>query len=161
MNVIVSDTSPLRALAQLDLLDVPSRLFDSLIIPSAVASELSVAVPGLPNVDPLTVPGARVQTPADIEPLPSLRARLGDGEAEAIALALQLNATAILIDEAPGRRIAVQFGLDPLGTLGLLGRAKRAGLVGAVAPLIDRLEREIDFRVAEAVRQAALRLAGE
>jgi predicted nucleic acid-binding protein len=101
LKAIVSDTSPLRALAKLDLLHLPSLLFDVLIIPSAVASELSVVVPGLPNVDPQTIPTARVQTPAEMEPLPALRARLGSGETEAIALALQLNATAILVDGAP------------------------------------------------------------
>jgi len=40
MLVVVSDTSPIRALAHLGLLDLLQRLFDRIAIPPAVASEL-------------------------------------------------------------------------------------------------------------------------
>ena len=38
-----------------------------------------------------------------------------------------------------GRRIAKVVGLEVIGVLGLLGKAKRRGLIPAIAPCIDRL----------------------
>ena len=46
--------------------------------------------------------------------------RLDPGETQAIALAKELRATATLIDERNGRRVAKQFGLDTFGTLAVL-----------------------------------------
>ena len=45
------------------------------------------------------------------------------------------------------------------GTLGVLLRAKQAGLVPAVAPLLDRLA-ALRFRLGRPTREEVLRLAG-
>ncbi len=46
------------------------------------------------------------------------------------------------------------------GTLGLLLDAKKIGLIPAVMPLLDQLDR-LRFRVSITTRTAVLRLAGE
>jgi predicted nucleic acid-binding protein len=45
---------------------------------------------------------------------------LGPGESEAISLALELGVRSILIDERKGFRVAVQRGLQPIGSLAVL-----------------------------------------
>lgn len=66
----------------------------------------------------------------------------------------------VILDDALARRQAEAMGLRLTGTLGVLLDAKRAGLIAAVAPLADELQR-LGFRLSGATRQAVLGLAGE
>ena len=84
--------------------------------------------------------------PVPVQPLISqLLQDLDQGEAEAIVLALDIKADYVLMDETLGRQIAVTYHLQPLGLLGVLVLAKHKGLIGAVAPLMDRLQLEANF----------------
>ena len=89
------------------------------------------------------------------------RLRLDAGEAEALALAEELHADLVLVDELAGREVARQCGFTVLGTLGILLRAKQQGLCPAVGPLLDRLQRKLNFFVSPGLRQTILRQAGE
>ena len=59
------------------------------------------------------------------------------------------------------RAAARRVGLEPVGALAVLVLGKRIGRIHAVAPLIDRLQQEINFFVSSRVRQEVLQLAGE
>ena len=85
---------------------------------------------------------------------------LGDGERAAIALAASRRSDLLLLDDALARRHARLLGVPVTGTLGVLLRAKTAGLLPAVAPVIDRLE-QLGFRLASETRAGVMRLAGE
>jgi predicted nucleic acid-binding protein len=79
-----------------------------------------------------------------IEPLQGgldarLRKSLDDGEASVIQLALQRGVRTVCIDEKKGRRFARRRGLILTGALGLLLQLKRRKLIGAIAPVIDRM----------------------
>ncbi len=78
---------------------------------------------------------------------------LDRGESEAIVLAEELRCSAILMDEAAGRRIALRRGLVPLGTAGMLLRAKKAGYLREVRPLLDRLNDDLGFFIAETLHR--------
>jgi len=52
---------------------------------------------------------------------------LDPGEAEVIALALELETKDVVLDDLDARRFARRSGLLPIGTLGLILAAKRAG----------------------------------
>jgi len=69
-------------------------------------------------------------------------AALDLGEAAVIQLALEMQISTVAIDEWKGRRAATASGLDVIGTLGLLGRAKILGLVPSLKPLIERALQE-------------------
>jgi predicted nucleic acid-binding protein len=58
------------------------------------------------------------------------------------------------------RRYARLLNLTLTGTLGVLLKAKETGLLPAVAPVLDRLQKQ-RFRLDAETRQAVLRLAGE
>jgi len=159
--VVVSDTSPIRALAALARLDLLSRLFEEVLIPPAVATELGRRGRLFAPIVVADIPNARVQAPGDLARVRDWGARLDLGEAEALALALDVDAEAILIDESRGRAVARQLGLTPIGVLGVLVRAKEQGHVDAVRPLIERLQTEVAFFVSPRLRDEVLRLAGE
>lgn len=56
--------------------------------------------------------------------------------------------------------MAKRFGIPVTGTVGLLLKAKEEGVITAVRPLLDALDAN-QFRIGEALRTEALRLAGE
>jgi hypothetical protein len=161
LDVIVSDTSPLRALAHLDLLDLIRQLFGEVLVPPAVVKELGTPPSGLVVVDVQQVPFLRVQAPQNQLKVQRFLKDLDPGEAEALALALEVQAAAVLIDEKAGRAAAQGAGLQPVGTLGILLRAKQRNLISLIAPLMDQLENELDFFLSAEIKAEVRRLAGE
>jgi uncharacterized protein len=91
----------------------------------------------------------------------ALAAQLLDpGEAEVVALALELGTKDVVQDDLDARRFARRSGLQPVGTLGLLLAARRAGIIQAVSPEIETL-REAGFHASDALVQRILAEAGE
>ena len=68
--------------------------------------------------------------------------------------------TILIIDDGLARRHAEILRLKFTGTAGLLVKAKRLGLIPAVAPVLDRLS-GLRFRLTGETRAAILRLVGE
>jgi predicted nucleic acid-binding protein len=150
---IVSNSSPLIALARIQRLDLVPALLQSVLIPPAVAREIEPSMPVLPAWVSVKVLSSQQA------PLTS-RGRLGDGEREAIALAIEIGADAVLMDERAGRRVAEEAGLKVIGTLGLLLEAKRAGHIATIRAELDKLL-ETSFFLSPQLYDQLLRMAGE
>ena len=159
--LVVSDTSPIRALSALDLLSVLHALYGELLVPPSVARELAVSVRNLGAIDVSQLDFVRIQEPTDQAMLAKMRARLDAGEAEAITLAIETHAEVILIDEARGRKVAASLGLRRVGVIGILLEAKKRGIISQVAPSLETLDRTITFRLSAALKKQALEIAGE
>jgi len=157
---VICNTSPLRYLHQLGLLHLLPALTERVIVPPAVAEELTagrargVDLPDLQALDWVTI-----RHPVSEAALPLVN-DLGPGETEVLALALESADAIVIIDDALARQVAETLGIRLIGTLGVLLDAKRAGLVPAVAPLLDQLQ-ALRFRLASHTRAAVLELAGE
>ena len=67
----------------------------------------------------------------------------------------------MLMDEACGRKLALQAGLIVIGTLGILLRAKTLGLCFEIRPLLDSLQDALNFFIAPSLRKAVLKQADE
>jgi predicted nucleic acid-binding protein len=65
------------------------------------------------------------------------------------------------MDELCGRALAIDYGLNVAGVLGVLLQAKRNGLIMSVNPLIDQLIEEADFQVSSQLYEAVLHTADE
>jgi predicted nucleic acid-binding protein len=161
LAIIVSDTSPIRALAHLSLLAVLRDLFETVIVPPAVDHELLHPPAGIIAVDVRTLDFVSLRAPRDLDRVHELLETLDPGECEALALAVEVGALAILIDESAGRAMAKKLGLLPIGVLGTLVRAKQRGLIDTVAPLISRLEIELGFFISGSLKVQVLKSAGE
>jgi len=151
--VVVSNSSPLIALARIQQLDLLPAIFESVLIPPAVAREIAPSIPVLPT-------WLRIQAPNVLPPASLLRRRLGDGEWEAMALASELKADWIILDDLPARRSAEATGLNVIGTLGTLVTAKRAGLLKSIRPELDALLRT-SFFLSPQLYDQLLIIAGE
>ncbi len=66
MSVVVSDTSPIRALDHLKLTSLLERSYGEVLIPPSVAAELRDPDSALPMLDWASIPGLRMQAPSDL-----------------------------------------------------------------------------------------------
>jgi len=157
--IIVSDSSPLISLAILNRLNLLEQIFDEIYIPTAVYNEIyKKNKPHYKELQYFTV--NRVKPIQNQLAVQLLRKYLDIGESEAIVLAIENNISDILIDEYKGRKIATAQGLSPIGTIGVLLRAKDQGLVKEVKPELDKLIANHQ-RISQPLYDQALGLAGE
>jgi uncharacterized protein len=161
MTVVVSDTSPIRALHHLELLSLLQRLYGRIIVPPAVTQELDNPPRTFSAIHLGDFPFVEVLKPADDSLVARLRTSLDVGESEAIALALETHGAKLLIDEAAGRRIAEDHGLKAFGTIRVLLDAKRANLISEVTPLVHNLVNDLRFFITPKLLTHVRRLAGE
>lgn len=159
-QTIVGDSSPLISLALIGQLDLLPKLYRRVLIPPAVWHEVTVQGAGLPGaqaVSELTWLEIEEPVPAILQ---SLAILLDRGEAEAIALALGSPGSSVLLDDAQARRVAERFGVARIGTLGILRRARIAGMVGPIGPYVTVL-RESGIYIRQELVEAVLRDLGE
>ena len=149
--ITISDSSPLIALHAIDRLNLLRTLYQSILVPPAVAAEVKrFPMPVWIHVTP--VPGSVPELAGERGP--------GPGESEAIRLALHLKPDQILLDEENGRAAADRRGLFVIGVLGVLITAKKAGILGSIRCDLDRL-RETSFHVSSRLYREILVRAGE
>ena len=124
---VVSDTSPLNYLVQIDAIDLLPRLFSEIIVPPAVFRELSQQNTPQAVRHWLSQPHEWLARRA---PKVALQDDgLDPGESEAIALAEETRNCILLVDELKGRKVAKGRGIPVLGTLGVLEQASRQGWI--------------------------------
>lgn len=160
--IVVSDTSALSNLALIDHLWLLEAIYQTVIIPDVVASELAAA-------SNLTIPAIlqlswiQTQSLTNSQLVEQLQQERGldAGEANAIALALELQADDLLIDERLGRQEAVRLGLSIVGILGILLVAKQRSLIPQIQPVMDALINQAGFRVSPQLYQRILALSQE
>ncbi len=160
----VSNTSPLFNLAAIGQLHILRHFFDELLIPDAVLHELEPVqeYPGVQAIhQAIDQRFIMVMPVRDRGRVQTLEQDLGIGEAEAIALALECGLSRILIDERDGSRTAKNLGLDPVGVLGVLLRAKAEGHLASVHELMLALRDEVGFYIHHNLFLEVLHLAGE
>lgn len=162
--IVVSDTSPLINLAAIGKLELVPTLFTRVIIPPAVFHEIVDLGAGQPGSTEIQNADWIVIRPcSDLNLLSRIKSEkdINIGEAEAICLAIELDAEAILLDEAAGRKLARSYHLSFIGLLGILLKSKQKGLIPEVKPLILRLKDEAGFYISQSLFQEVLSLAGE
>jgi predicted nucleic acid-binding protein len=147
-ELVVVNTGPLVTLARAECLDVIEKLPLTFVCPPQVRAELDEGV----AAGHLVVAPAWLETRALARPLePVARATLDEGEAAVIQLALEQRIRRVCIDDLKGRRTALAVGLEVIGALGLLVRAKQLGVIPALRPVLERLERAGAWYSAELV----------
>lgn len=160
MPEVICNTSPLQYLHQLGLLHLLPALAGKIVIPPAVAEELAagksagIDVPEVGGLEWITM-----RRPVSAPALP-LVTDLGPGESQVLALALEMPGAVVIVDDFLARRTAEALHIPLTGTMGILLAAKRAGLIGEIAPILDNLQ-ALRFRVSAATRTTVLKLAGE
>lgn len=157
--IVISDTSPISYLFKINQLELLKLLFGSVIIPVAVYDELlqvEEQASWLNNKPDWMI----VKSASNHALVETFRKVLDKGESEAIALATELHADALLIDEAKGRFVAKQEGIQVTGVMGILLEAKHQNLITSIKPLLEILIQN-HFRISDTVYTAILKSANE
>lgn len=154
------NTSPLLYLHQVGQLNILPRLYGSIIAPIAVKEELIVGqtkginVPNLASLEWL-----QIGTVKSTSAIPNV-IDLGLGEAQVIALGRGNSNSLLILDDQLGRKITTLYELRFTGTLGVLVKAKQAGYLTAISPIISQLQ-ATGMWLTKPVIQTALKLAEE
>lgn len=138
-RIVVSNATPLIALAWLEQLDLLPTMFGTVHIPEAVSLEIQHNPDAVGASEFTAVKWLNVIPVQDKLAVNLLLDQLDFGESEAIVLAHELQAELLLMDERRGRRRAIQGGLNVVGTLRILIQARRQNRTGPLRPLLDRL----------------------
>ena len=156
--VVVSNSTPLIALASIGRFSTLQELFTQIHIPEAVLSE--VAGDKRRRAGSREILTASWINTVHVENIPSvdfLRTLVDQGEAEAIVLSRELNADLLLIDDGGGRKIAESAAITGVGTVGLLLRYYRVDASSFRAALDELLSK--GFRLAPKEYRKIVQLA--
>ena len=82
------------------------------------------------------------------------------GEASAIALALENNNSTLILDDWKARKVAERLDLSVTGTLGVIIKARKTGIIPSIKPFLDKI-RNTNFRISRELEQLALKEANE
>ncbi len=158
--LVLSNTTPLIALAGINSLELLHQLYGSIIIPPAVKAELI----GEPEKSAVAnSPWIVVKPISHEERKRDFRTRLHAGEVEVMILAEELGAGGadlVIMDDYAAKKTAKFMGMKTTGTLGILIQAKKQGLIQEVKPLMEAVISQ-GLYVSEKIQRLVLREAGE
>jgi predicted nucleic acid-binding protein len=158
-GIIVTDSSPLVALALVGQLELLDKLFKYVIIPETVYHE--AAEEGKPGSAEIAAWGkGKLSKAQDQNIVEAFMISLDPGESEALAIYDEAKADYLLIDEKKGRKTAMVKGMNVIGSIGVLLMAKQEGLVAEVKPLMERLRRSTVY-FSDSLLDLAISRAGE
>ena len=159
--IVISDASPLIALARVNGLLWLQQLFTAVVITDVVLAEvLTGRYPETEAPIQQALAAGWLQAVAVDSSEPVLP-DLDEGEAASIRLALSSGGPALLlIDERAGRAVAQELGLSVAGTAAVIGLARQRGLIPSARDVFAALH-ATDFRIAPAVIQAVLDRCGD
>lgn len=135
------NTSPLVFLSRSGMLELLRLANTRVVIPRTVMEEIAVRGP-----DDVTVKAVETTEWLSVVETPAVPDRvrewnLGKGESAVLTWALMNPGTEIIIDDLAARRCATTLGIPVRGTIGLVLKAKRAGVISAARPAIEQPRR--------------------
>ncbi|WP_353686246.1 DUF3368 domain-containing protein [Thermodesulfovibrio sp. 3462-1] len=128
---IIADTSVLIALEKINLLDLLCKIYKEVIIPEGVLKEfgsINLGCFSTKSVD------------SKLVNLFIKEMNLGKGEAEVIALSYNTGIP-VLIDDLRARKLADEIGLTVSGTIGVLMKAQKMGIIESALEKVLELKK--------------------
>ena len=156
MRRVVANSTPVIALSEIGRLGILKDLYGEIIIPNAVRNEVTVKAPRrLDGHD-----WVRVKAISNLAAKEMFTSALHEVEVEVMLLAKEIGADLVIMDDGLARRHAKYLGLTVTGTVGVLLRAKSAGIITEVAPVLHSLIQN-EFYISDEVYSEVLNIAGE
>ncbi len=140
--IVVSDSSPLIALAKIDCFALLQKLYGQIVISSEVYAEVVVTGAGLAGAADTSkstwIEVRQIKNPADLTRA-KLRFGLGLGELSTMLLAKEIGADLIIVDDLGARKIAQKEGFKIVGTIAILEACYRKGNLSDLREAYGRL----------------------
>lgn len=147
---VIADTSCLIALSKIEGIELLKELYQEVYITEEIAFEFGETLPEWIRIE--SVKNKTYQQLLDLY--------LDLGEASAIALALEKVEVLLILDDLKGRKEAEKLGFRITGTLGILFKAKKEGLITELKPYIEKLK-AVGFRLSSKIEEEILRKSNE
>lgn len=151
MNYAVCDTSSLIRLTKSQVAFCLTKIFDKILIPTAVKNECC------DEYTLKTISDLNIETYSAIKLLPI---GMGLGERECISLAIELNIETFITDDEKAFRCAIAYGLKPLRTTDILLIAKSFKIIDSVTTILGEMRKRGEC-ISYEVFQSVLTEAGE
>lgn len=148
-TIVIADTSCLILYETIGRFDILQHTFENFVVTTEVAKEYG-SIPEWISIQAINNKATYLE----------LRSHLGKGEASSIVLALENENSVLILDEKKGRRIALEYGIEIIGSLGLLLKAKEKGVIDSVREILVLIE-QTKFRISQQIKQKILQEAGE
>ncbi|OYU94256.1 MAG: DUF3368 domain-containing protein [Bacteroidetes bacterium B1(2017)] len=149
-KVVISDTSCLIILSKIGELDLLQKIYGQVITTNDIADEFGETLPNW----------VEIKEVVDKVKQNILETQLDKGESSAIALALEMPDSILIIDDYKARVIAHKLGLSLTGTLGVIVKAKKAGIIDSIKPFLRKIK-QTNFRISITLEMEALKAADE
>lgn len=149
-KIVIADTSCFILLDKIGETELLKQLFEEVVTTHEIAQEFGKALPEWIKIEAIK----------DIKYQSILELEVDKGEASAIALSTEKNESLLIIDDLQARKLAEKLRLKYTGTLGIIARARREGIVASVKPIVEKI-RSTNFRFSEEVFAAIIKAAGE
>jgi len=141
-KAIISDTSCLIALTNINKLEILHQLYKEIIITPEVAREYKQPLPGW----------IIKKTVKDIGLIAEIQKNdLDIGESSAIALAMETKNSVLILDEDRARNFALKKGLTIIGTITIIGNACDKGYIDSYEKTCEAL-RKVNFRFTQKIQ---------
>jgi predicted nucleic acid-binding protein len=137
MRKVISNTSCLIALTNIGRLEILQRLYGTVIVTPEVYYEFGETLPEWISV-------ISVDDPSKTK---LIQGTLDLGESSSIALAMEFDDALLILDDGKARRYAKSMGLILTRTLGIVVKAKQAGIIGEDIACILAEFRQRGFRI--------------
>jgi predicted nucleic acid-binding protein len=157
----IFNASPLILLGKIHQLHLIEALSPGFRIPRAVIGEIGAGAPDDPAVKWLGATSTFNHI-VDAPTAPSFLGQwdLGAGETAVLSVALAEDGATVVLDDLAARKFAQTFRVPLMGTLGILLRARKVGLIDRIAPHIQSLD-AAGANLSKLLIAHALHLAGE
>ena len=155
----VINASPVILLAKVGLIENVPSLADSFVIPEPVVTEI-LSVHDDAAAHWLTSAGKKFVQPSVPELAALSNFDIGLGERSVLSWAKAHSGFTVVLDDREARVAAHQLGLKVLGTVGVVIRLKRAGLISEMKPHLIEIRRVGGYISDELLREV-LQSAGE
>jgi predicted nucleic acid-binding protein len=136
MPNIISNTSCLIALSNINMMEILQKRYKKIIVTPEVANEFGYPLPGWVSIISVK----------DTAKTKFFTNNLDIGESSTIALASETDNLLLILDDGKARRYAKGMDLNITGTLGVIIKSYELGLIEDALSVIREL-RSIGFRV--------------
>lgn len=149
-EVVIADTSCLIILGKIGRLGLLKELYGEVLVTPEIVHEYGKSLPEY----------FITREYQNRDRMELLELQLDRGEASAIALAKERKSSILILDDYKARVVAKSIGLRITGTLGVILKAKKEGVILSVGQVLEEIERT-NFRLSPNLRERVLKLADE
>ena len=149
-SIVISDSTTLISLINIERFELLFKFSETIIISPSVYEEVTVQKVAKRILDEyISLLKVTILEPKNNKKIQELLVRLDIGESESIVLAEEQKLP-LIIDEKRGKKIALSFGLEAIGLIGILLIYKKKAYLSEseIVKIVEEL-REVHFRVSD------------